>query len=147
MSVTYETKVIGYKNHASIAIPDDVLAELGTNRRAPLKVTINGYTYQSTATAVNGECRVVFPQKDRDAAVAKADDVVMVTLELDSGVREVVMPEELAAALETAGLSDVFEALTYSKRKEFARQVSEAKAEETKAKRITKVLAELAGNL
>jgi bifunctional DNA-binding transcriptional regulator/antitoxin component of YhaV-PrlF toxin-antitoxin module len=147
MSVTYETKVIGYKNHASLAIPDEVLAELGTNRRAPLKVTINGYTYQSTATAVNGECRVVFPQKDRDSAVAKADDVVMVTLELDSGVREVVMPEELAAALETAGLSDVFEALTYSKRKEFARQVSEAKAEETKAKRITKVLAELAGNL
>ncbi len=147
MSVTYETKVIGYKNHASIAIPDEVLAELGTNRRAPLKVTINGYTYQSTATAVNGECRVVFPQKDRDAAEAKADDVVIVTLELDSGVREVVMPEELAAALETSGLADVFEALTYSKRKEFARQVSEAKAEETKAKRITKVLAELAGNL
>jgi bifunctional DNA-binding transcriptional regulator/antitoxin component of YhaV-PrlF toxin-antitoxin module len=147
MSVTYETKVIGYKNHASIAIPDEVLAELGTNRRAPLKVTINGYTYQSTATAVNGECRVVFPQKDRDAAGAQADDIVVVTLELDSGVREVVMPEELAAALETAGLSDVFEALTYSKRKEFARQVSEAKAEETKAKRITKVLAELTGNL
>jgi bifunctional DNA-binding transcriptional regulator/antitoxin component of YhaV-PrlF toxin-antitoxin module len=147
MSVTYETKVIGYKNHASIAIPDEVLAELGTNRRAPLKVTINGYTYQSTATAVNGECRVVFPQKDRDAAGAQADDIVVVTLELDSGVREVDMPEELTAALETAGFADVFEELSYSKRKEFARQVSEAKAEETKAKRITKVLAELTGNL
>lgn len=144
MSVTYETKVIGYKNHASLAIPDDVLAKLGTNRRAPLTVTINGYTYQSTATAVDGECRVVFPQKDRDAAGAKADDIVMVTLELDAGVREVAMPEELSAALQNAGLTEVFEALTYSKRKEFARQVSEAKAEETRLKRIAKVLEEVA---
>lgn len=143
MAVTYRTKVIGFKNHASIAIPDEVLAELGTNRRAPLKVTINGYTYQSTATAVDGECRVVFPQRDRDAASAKADDIVQVTLELDAGVREVAMPEELSAALETSGLAEVFEALTYSKRKEFARQVSEAKAEETKAKRIAKVLESL----
>ena len=143
MSVTYETKVIGYKNHASIAIPDEVLSKLGTNRRAPLKVTINGHTYQSTATAVDGECRVVFPQKDRDAAGAKADDIITVTLELDSGVREVEMPSELTQALQSAGLAEVFAALTYSKRKEFARQVSEAKAEETRVKRIAKVLGNL----
>ena len=144
MSVTYETKVIGYKNHASIAIPDEVLSKLGTNRRAPLKVTINGHTYQSTATAVDGECRVVFPQKDRDAAGAKADDIITVTLELDSGVREVEMPSELTQALQTAGLTEVFAAQTYSKRKEFARQVSEAKAEETRVKRIAKILDEVA---
>lgn len=143
MSVTYETRVIGYKNHASLFIPDEVLAKLGTNRRAPLKVTINGYTYQSTATAVDGECRVVFPQKDRVAAGAKADDIVMVTLELDSGVREVDMPADLAAALQNASLSEVFASLTYSKRKEFARQVSEAKAEETRLKRIAKVIESL----
>jgi bifunctional DNA-binding transcriptional regulator/antitoxin component of YhaV-PrlF toxin-antitoxin module len=143
MSVTYETKVIGYKNHASIAIPEEVLSKLGTNRRAPLKVTINGYTYQSTATAVDGECRVVFPQKDRDASGAKADDIITVTLELDSGVREVDMPIELTQALQSAGLTEVFAALTYSKRKEFARQVSEAKAEESRAKRIGKVIESL----
>jgi bifunctional DNA-binding transcriptional regulator/antitoxin component of YhaV-PrlF toxin-antitoxin module len=143
MSVTYETKVIGYKNHASIAIPDEVLSKLGTNRRAPLKVTINGHTYQSTATAVDGECRVVFPQKDRDAAGAKADDIITVTLELDSGVREVDVPSELTQALQTSGLTEVFAALTYSKRKEFARQVSEAKAEETRVKRIAKVIESL----
>lgn len=144
MSVTYKTKVIGYKNHASLAIPDEVLAELGTNRRAPLKVTVNGYTYQSTATAVDGECRVVFPQKDRDAAGAKADDIITVTLELDSGIREVLMPQELLDALNASGLNEVFEKLSYSKRKEFARQVMEAKTEETRLKRIAKVLEALA---
>jgi bifunctional DNA-binding transcriptional regulator/antitoxin component of YhaV-PrlF toxin-antitoxin module len=144
MRTTYTTTVIGDGNHASIHVPDEVLAELGANRRAPLKVTIGGHTYRSTATAVNGECRVVFPQADRDAAGAKAGDIVMVELELETGHREVELPAELEAALTAAGLRDVFEALTYSKRREFARQVAEAKAAETKAKRVEKVLAALA---
>lgn len=143
MAVTYSTFVIGEGNHASLHIPDEVLAELGANRRAPLKVTINGYTYQSTATGVGGECRVVFPQRDRAAAGASAGETVTVTLELDSGHREVDMPDALAQALETAGLRDAFEALRYSKRKEFARLVTEAKADETRARRINTVLSAL----
>ena len=141
MAVTYETTVIGEGNHASLHIPDAVLAELGANKRAPLMVTINGYTYQSTATGVGGECRVVFPSKDRAGAGGLVGgDAVMVTLELDSGHREVEMPADLVAALAEAGMTDTFEALTYSKRKEFARLVAEAKAEETRLKRIAKVL-------
>lgn len=143
MAVTYSTVVLGEGNHASLLIPDAVLAELGANRRAPLKVTINGYTYQSTATGVGGECRVVFPQRDRAAAGASAGETVTVTLELDSGHREVDMPDALAQALETAGLRDAFEALRYSKRKEFARLVTEAKADETRARRINTVLSAL----
>lgn len=143
MSVTYTTTVIGFGNHASIEIPDHILEQLGTNRRAPLKVTDNGYTYQSTATGVNGKCMVVFPQKDRDAAKAKAGDEIEVTLELDSGVREVQMPPELTQALKAANLLDAFSALTYSKRKEFARQVSEARTDETRGRRIEKIIAAL----
>ena len=143
MTVQYTTTVIGFQNHASLHIPDEVLAQLGANRRAPLKITINGYTYRSTATAVNGECRVVFPQADRDAAGAKAGDEVVVELELETGHREVELPPELEGALVTAGLRDVFEGMSYSKRREFARQVAEAKAVETKTKRVAKVIAEL----
>ena len=143
MSVTYTTVVLGFGNHASIEIPDEVLTKLGANRRAPLKITINGYTYQSTATGMNGKCLVVFPQKDRAAAGAAAGDNVKVTLELDSGQREVEVPSELVAALKKAKLTKTFESLTYSKRKEFARQVREAKSDDTKLRRIEKVLAAL----
>ena len=145
MAVTYETKVIGDGNHASILIPDWVLTELNTNKRAPLKVTINGLTYQSTAVGVDGQCRVVFPSADRAAAKASAGDLVQVHLELDSGHREVAMPIELIDALDHAGLSDTFAALSYSKRKVFARQVSEAKAADTRDRRIEKVLSTLLG--
>ncbi len=140
MGVRYETEVIGDGNHASLLIPHWVLDELKTNKRAPLRVTINGHTYQSTAVGVAGQCRVVFPSADRLAANAKAGEIVEVFLELDSGNREVDMPSELTAALEEAGLSDTFARLTYSRRKEFARQVAEAKAEETRLRRIEKVI-------
>lgn len=145
MAVKYETEVLGEGNHASLLIPDWVLEELKTNKRAPLKVTVNGHTYQSTAVGVAGECRVVFPSAERKAAKVSSGDIVEVTLELDSGYREVQMPAELVKAVKSNGLTKTFADLSYSKRKEFARQVSEAKTEETLLRRIDKVLKEIRG--
>ena len=141
MSVTYETLVLGEGNHASLLIPEWVLEKLQTNKRAPLRVTINGHTYQSTAVGVAGECRVVFPSAERLAAKANAGETVQVTLELDSGYRSVDMHPELEVALTSADLADVFANLSYSKRKEYARQVNEAKAEDTRKRRIEKIIA------
>jgi hypothetical protein len=140
MKTTYETTILGFDNHAAIEIPEKNLEELGGNKRAPLKITINGYTYQSTATGMGGKCLVVFPTRDREASGVNSGDTVIVTLELDSGYREVQMPDELVEALKANGLTEKFHDLTYSKRKEFARQVSEAKADETKRSRIGKIV-------
>lgn len=140
MAVTYKTLVIGEGNHASLAIPDEVLGKLGANRRAPLRITVNGHTYQSTATAVAGECRVVFPGRDRQAAGVESGQIIAVSLELDSGHREVVLPADLEEALVSAGLREVFESLSYSKRRELARSVADAKAPETRGRRVAKAL-------
>ena len=143
MKTIYETTVIGSGNHASLEIPMSNLKEIGGNKRAPLKITINGYTYQSTATGVEGKCMVVFPMRDREAAGAKVGDLVEVTLELDSGYREVLLPKTLAATLMAEKLTKKFADLSYSLRKEFARSVTEAKSEETKARRIDKIISYL----
>jgi bifunctional DNA-binding transcriptional regulator/antitoxin component of YhaV-PrlF toxin-antitoxin module len=140
MSVNYETEILGEGNHASLLIPEWVLQRLKTNKRAPLKVTVNGHTYQSTAVGVDGECRVVFPSADRLAANAKAGQIVKVTLRLDSGHREVDMPKDLTKALKASGLTKEFANLSYSKRKEHARQIAEAKGEDTRDRRILKVI-------
>jgi bifunctional DNA-binding transcriptional regulator/antitoxin component of YhaV-PrlF toxin-antitoxin module len=145
MVVKYSTVVLGEGNHASLVIPEWVLAKLRTNKRAPLIITINGHTYKSTATGVAGECRVVFPSADRLAAKAKADDVVEVTLEIDSGYRDVELPEDLARELEKLSLTEIFSELRYSKIRELARQVSEAKGAETRARRMEKVINTLNG--
>jgi len=69
-----------------------------------------------------------------------------VDLELDTVPREVTVPAELAAALEQdPAARRAFEALSYSRRKEHARQVESAKAEATRQRRIAKVLEELRG--
>jgi len=143
MTTTYETTVIGTGNHASIEIPPVNLEELGANKRAPLKITINNHTYQSTATGVDGKCMVVFPLRDREAAGVTAGDIITVTLELDSGYREVTMPPELVTALTHHNLTETFHDLSYSKRKEFARLVEDARAPETKQRRIEKIIASL----
>lgn len=143
MKTTYKTVVIGSGNHASLEVPKANLAEIGGNKRAPLKITVNGYTYQSTATGVEGQCRVVFPQRDRDAAGAKAGDRITVTLELDEGYRQVKIPPALSEALKIHSLSDTFHDLIYSKRKEYARLVNDAKTDETRNRRIDKIIAEL----
>jgi hypothetical protein len=143
MKTTYETIVIGSGNHASIEIPPVNLQEIGGNKRAPLKITINHYTYQSTATGVDGKCMVVFPLRDRQAAGVTSGDTVRVTLELDSGYRKVSMPAELVSALDEHNLTEKFYDLNYSKRKEFARSVEEAKAAETKQRRIEKIITSL----
>jgi len=140
MTTMYETVVMGSGNHASIEIPDKNLADISGNRRAPLKIIINGYTYQSTATGVGGKCMVVFPTHDRETAGAVAGDRVTVTLQLDDGYRLVDVPAALSGALAQNDLGEAFRELTYSKRKEFARQVSEAKADDTKTRRIEKII-------
>jgi bifunctional DNA-binding transcriptional regulator/antitoxin component of YhaV-PrlF toxin-antitoxin module len=143
MKTSYETVVLGFGKHASLEIPDENLAEIGGNRRAPLKITINGHTYQSTATGVDGKCMVVFPTRDREASGAKAGDIVTVTLELDDGYRNVDVPAVLSEALAANSLSEAFHDCNYSTRKEFARLVSEAKAEDTRTRRIEKIIAQL----
>jgi len=141
--VSFLTSPIFEGNHASIHIPDEVLARLGANRRAPLKVTVRNHAYQSTATGVGGQCRVVFPQKERVAAGVDSSAEIEVTLELDAGTREVAIPEVLAKALVESELKSAFDGLAYSKRRAFALQVAEAKTQATLERRISKVLAAL----
>ena len=143
MKTSYTTTIIGDGNHASIGIPEDQLKTIGGNKRAPLKITINDHTYQSTATGVNGKCMVVFPMRDREAAGVSAGDSINVTIELDSGYRNVDVPEQLVAALEADGLSKTFRDLTYSKRKEYARVIREANTAEALHRRLAKIISEL----
>src|SRR5205807_8302263 len=81
-----------------------------------------------------------FSKPHLDAAGLKAGDAVTVTLELEQGPRPVDVPLALSAALHESGLTETFGQLTYSKRKEFARQVAEAKTHETRERRGPKGL-------
>ncbi len=146
MAVTFTTtlqKAEGL-NATGIRIPAEVIAALGTQKKPKVKVTINGYTYRNTVAVFGDVFMVGVSQEHRAASGLDAGDQVEVTLELDTEPRTVEVPEDLKAALsDKAGALEAFEALSYTMRKEFARQVTEAKAQETRERRIAKIVAEM----
>jgi hypothetical protein len=149
MATTFTTTILQAEglNATGIQVPAEVIAALGSGKRPKVKVTINGFTYRSTVAAYSGDVYMLpLNQEYREAAGVKAGDPVEVTLELDTEPRTVEVPEDLQAALAAkAGAPEAFEALAYSKRKEFVRQVNEAKAQETRTRRIAAIVAQLGG--
>jgi uncharacterized protein YdeI (YjbR/CyaY-like superfamily) len=63
-------------------------------------------------------------------------DVVAVTVERDDHARAVAVPDDLAAALAAAGARDVFDALSFTHRREHVTAIEEAKRPATRAKRV-----------
>ena len=128
------------KDVTGIVIPPDVVEGLGGGKRAPVKVTINGYTYRSTIAVMGGKYMVGVAAENRKNAKVKGGDVIQVALELDSEPREVDVPSDLAVALKKANAFDAFSTLAYSRRKEHVRTIEEAKAPETRLRRVEKAV-------
>lgn len=127
---------------AFVEIPFDVKAEYGT-ARAKVVVTFDGELYRGT-TATMGGVAMIGILKDIRAKLAKdIGDRVRVTIETDTAPREVTVPEDLADALAAAGLRERFEKLAFTHRKEHVNAVLEAKQQQTRERRIEKVIAAL----
>jgi hypothetical protein len=131
------------KNVVGIVVPAKVVEQLGGGKRAPVKVTLEGYSYRSTLAVMAGKFMVGVAAEHRAAAGVSGGDTVDVELELDTSPREVAVPADLAAALAKAGRSKAFADLAPSYRKEHVRSVEEAKAAETRARRIAKIVQQL----
>jgi len=146
MKTTFTTNVqqeVGM-NATGIPVPAEAVAALGTQKRPKVTVSLNGYTYRSTVAAYGDVFMLPLSAEHREAAGVKAGDEVEVTIELDLAPRTVEVPEDLAAALSAKlGAAAAFDALSYSTRKEYVRQVEEAKALETRDRRIAGIVAKL----
>jgi hypothetical protein len=140
MMTRFETVILGIGNNTGIEVPAVNLSELAAGKRPPVLVDLAGYRYKSTVAVMDGRTLIPLSKAHRAASGLKAGDAVAVTLTLDDGPRDVEVPPPLQAALDDAGLADRFAELAYSKRKELARQVAEAKADATRDRRIAKVI-------
>jgi len=144
MAITFKTTIKQEGNNTGIEVPPDVIAALGTSKKPAVVVTVAGYTYRNTVAVMGSAYMISFSKAHREASGLKGGDAVEVTLELDTAPRTVEVPDDLAAALaEKSGAREKFDALAPSRKKEFVRQVVEAKAEDTRQRRIAKIVAEL----
>jgi len=149
MKTTFTTTVLKDKEKSAtgLQVPDEVVAALGKGKKPPVKVSLNGYTYRTTVAVMGGVFMLSLSAENREAAGVKAGDKVKITLELDTEPRTVDVPDDLATALsKKRGATAAFDALSYSVRKEYARQVESAKAQETRERRIAGIVAKLGGS-
>ncbi|MEA2578171.1 MAG: hypothetical protein QOD78_1759 [Chloroflexota bacterium] len=127
------------KTATGIRIPDEVVEALGSGKRPPVKVTINGFTYRNTVAVMGSDYMVGVSAENRAGAGVAGGDVVDVDIELDSAPREVTVPPELAAALDAEPAARrTFDALSPSNKGWHTQQVTGAKTDETRDRRIAK---------
>lgn len=142
---TFRTVLHQTGNNVGIVVPDAVVAELGAGKRPLVTVTIDGrYSFDYTIAVMGGKNMIGFSAAHRAASGFAGGDEVEISLDLKTAPREIDMPPELAAALAAdPGAAAAFEKLSYTFRKEHARAISEAKADETKQRRLEKIMAGL----
>jgi hypothetical protein len=136
------TVELGGKTATGIPVPENVIEALGSSKRPPVTITVNGHRYRTTAVRMGGRFFVPLSAENREAAGVAAGESITVDIEADTAPREVTMPDDLAAALDDAART-AYDGLSYTHRKEWVRWVEEAKKPETRATRIEKAVAAL----
>ena len=129
-------------NNVGIVVPEEVVTAFGRGKRVPVVVTIDaGHQYRSTIASMGGKFLISFNAATRKITGRGAGDEVEVRLDVDDAPRTVEVPEDLAAELagdDTAKAA--WDGLSFSKQRTHAESITGAKAADTRARRVAKVL-------
>lgn len=134
------------KTATGIQLPAEVVERLGSGKRPPVRVTINGHSYRSTVAVMGGVFMLGVSAENRQGAgVAGGDEVdVDLELELDTEPRQLTVPSDFAEALDhDANAKRFFESLSYSRKQGYLLPIEGAITDETWQRRITKAVSEL----
>jgi hypothetical protein len=134
-------------NNVGIVVPEAVVTAFGRGRRVPVVVTIDGgYRYRNTIASMGGRFLISYNAETRSATGRAAGDEVEVRLDLDDAPRAVEVPHDLGAELAQDDVAKAaWDKLSYSRQRAHAESITGAKAADTRARRVGKVLAALRG--
>ena len=134
----------GDKTATGIEIPNEVVEALGAGKKPPVKLRVNGYEYRSTVATIDGKFMVGFSADHRAASGIKGGDEIDVEVELDTQPRTVDVPADLQAALDAEPKArETFDRLSNSLKGYHVSQVTGAKTDETRQRRIEKSISVL----
>jgi hypothetical protein len=143
MKIEVQVKLEGKQGSevAAVVAPFDVQKVFGTKARIPVRGTINGVEYRSSLMPMGGCHRMVVNRELRQAAKVKAGDTVKVVMERDGAERIVAIPALLKVELKKNKTATAnWEKYSYTHRKEMARSITKVKQEETRVRRLAKVM-------
>lgn len=113
----------------------------GTRGRVPIRGTINGFAFRSSLMPMGGCHMMPVNQALCRGAGAQPGDVVEVVMERDGEERTVAAPPELKRELaRNKKAQERWEKLAFTNKKEIASSISGANQEETKKRRLAKVM-------
>jgi hypothetical protein len=126
---------------SAITPPIDVPKVFGTRGRVPVRGTINGFPFRSSLTPCGGPHMMPVNKALCQAAGAAPGDTVEVMMERDEEERTVEAPPELKAELakNKKALAN-WKKISFTNQKEMALLIRNAKQEETRTRRLAKVM-------
>jgi hypothetical protein len=139
----FKIKLVGQEGSSATGFyaPFDVPATFGTRARVPVKGTINGYPFRSSLMPMGGGYCVGVNKTMREGANVKAGDEVDVVLERDTKERTMEAPPELKRELaKNKKAREQWDGLAYTVKKEMALSITGAKQDETKKRRLARVM-------
>ncbi|WP_341998243.1 YdeI/OmpD-associated family protein [Microbacterium sp. LWH7-1.2] len=127
----------------ALELTDEQVAQLGGGKRAAVVVGIGGRSARVRLGVMGGRNLIGLSKAVRAELGVEIGDEVDATIDLDTAERDVEVPADLAAALDAAGARAAFDALTFTRRKELARGVTEAKRPDTRERRVAAAVDEV----
>jgi hypothetical protein len=139
----FKIKLIGQERSSATGFyaPFDVPKTFGTRARVPVRGTINGYPFRSSLMPMGGGYCMGVNKTMREGANVNVGDEVDIVLERDTEERTMEAPAELAKELKkNRKAREKWEELSFTVKKEMAIAITGAKQEETKKRRLEKVM-------
>ncbi|PHN02556.1 YdeI/OmpD-associated family protein [Flavilitoribacter nigricans] len=136
----FKTTIQQFGNNTGIELSEKQLEELGGGNRPLVTVTLNGYTYRGAVGSMKGRYLISLSAANRKNANVQGGDTLEVEVVLDTAPRTVEIPPDLQEALSGKSLETAFDKLAPSRKKAFVNSILDAKTEETRQRRIDKVI-------
>ena len=128
----------------AIVLDDEQVAALSDAKAFPVVVTIGDRTARLRLARMGGKNLIGFSKAARAELGVELRDEFDVIIAPDADERTVDVPDVLAAALDADPVARAaFDGLSYTRRKEIARSIAEAKQDATRQGRLEKALADL----
>ncbi|MBO0797797.1 MAG: DUF1905 domain-containing protein [Blastocatellia bacterium] len=135
-SKVVKVKIVREGSMCYVPVPFDPKAAFGMVR-APVKVTLNGYTYRSTIASMGGVVCIPLRKSNREAAGLEGGETIDVRIELDTAKREVEPPADLIEALMAVPQAwEKWQELSFTHQREYAEAIEGAKKPETRRRRL-----------
>src|SRR5438876_3080224 len=145
--VRFKTTLEPARGGGAVArIPEEHVAPLGGLKQMRILGTVNGVAFRSSTMPYRGGFYLGLHKATREAAGVAFGDPLEIDITQDDSPRVLALPPELEVAFrDEPALGERFASLSFSRRRELADPIGEAKRPETRARRLEDVLARLRG--